>query len=170
MKQLLLIIFLSASGCYSMQPIKGKYPEPPFQMETKQSFDKVWEKVVDVFSERNIPIKIIDKNSGIIVSEKVEMVTTGEDRKGVLLKKTAFIVVPSYYDPGAKKITTTYLIDSYKGSITVRVKQRENEILVVISISEVTAQSYMNGKIENGTNITYKSTGVFEKMFFDLIK
>lgn len=38
-------------------------------MEVRASFAKTWEAAVDVFAERNIPIKTVDRASGLIVAE-----------------------------------------------------------------------------------------------------
>jgi hypothetical protein len=37
------------------------------------SFGRVWDAVIDVFAERNIPIKTIDRSSGLIVTEQLSV-------------------------------------------------------------------------------------------------
>lgn len=151
-------------------PLRGKYPQPPFEITTTQQYEQMWNKVVDVFTERNIPIKIIDKSSGLIVSDKISMGTTVENRNGVPVSDKAFIVVPGYYDPATRKNISAFPLDNYSGSISVRVKTKENNVTVSVSISGVTAQSYMSGKMQNGDITNFKSTGKFEQSFFDLLK
>src|SRR5690242_4566928 len=44
-------------------------PAPRSGMEVSASFGKTWSAVIDVFAERNIPIKTIDRASGLVVAE-----------------------------------------------------------------------------------------------------
>ncbi len=158
------IVFLLATSCMKLLPLRGNYPEPPFALKTNQSYDSIWGKIVDVFADRGIPIKIIDKSSGIIVSEKIKLSTTIEDKNGELKDKNAFIV-PHYYDPGSRKNITSYPLDAYTGEFNVRAKTTENGSIVTINIVDVTAQKYMSAQMKNGSVLNFKSTGNLNNLF-----
>lgn len=44
-------------------------PTPRVGTEVAASFGKTWDAVIDVFSERNIGIKTLDRSSGLVVAE-----------------------------------------------------------------------------------------------------
>lgn len=65
---LVLVLFL---GACVPSPIA-----PPVQRTgttVNASFGKAWNAVIDVFAERNIPIKTIDRSSGLIVTEQLSI-------------------------------------------------------------------------------------------------
>lgn len=45
---------------------------------TTASFDKAWKAAIDIFSERNIPIKTLDRSSGLIVAENQTVPATAD--------------------------------------------------------------------------------------------
>ena len=62
-----LILALAASAC-------AKPPAPaPVRAPTMVSagFDATWNAVIDIFAEKNIPIRTIDKDSGIIATDRL---------------------------------------------------------------------------------------------------
>lgn len=60
------LVLLVALACY--QPPTTVAPERA-PMKVAASFDKTWNAVVDVFADRNIPIRTIDRSSGFIATE-----------------------------------------------------------------------------------------------------
>ena len=96
MKKLLLIISVSLlTSCASkVIPLKGSYPTTPIEITSTKSFDDVWDNLVDMFAQKGLSIKIIDRSSGLIVSDRSKLSTTIENKKGGLQDPTAFIVVP----------------------------------------------------------------------------
>lgn len=167
---LLFLLSISLISCSKYYPIRGTYPDPPFKITVDMPFEKTWSKVVDIFAERGISIKLIDKSSGIIVSAPTRLSTTYELKKGGLKDPDAFIVVPVIYDPNAGKRGTYYQTDSYRGEVTVRIKDETSKCTVIVNIGDVTGQKIMKGKPENGTVTTFKSTGKFEDAFFELLR
>lgn len=50
---------------------------PPVPVEAapvQASFDRTWNAVIDAFSERNIPVKTIDRSSGFIATDRIAVV------------------------------------------------------------------------------------------------
>ena len=84
MKCLLFASMLFIVGCVSTKviPIKGTYPETPIVISSTKSFDQAWDRLVDIFAQKGLSIKIIDRSSGLIISTKSEL-TTPHWRKGV---------------------------------------------------------------------------------------
>lgn len=63
---LLLVLLPLASSCVS-QP--GVYTFDKSRLYPENSKDEVWSKIIRFFSERNIQIKTVEKDSGIIYAE-----------------------------------------------------------------------------------------------------
>src|SRR4051794_29287137 len=96
-----LLLFLS--GCtYKAVPTTGNHTPKTSQL-TDHSFDQVWDKLIDLFAEKGLPIKIIDRSSGLIISERSILSTTIERKDGTLKYANAFIVIPQVYDPNSRK-------------------------------------------------------------------
>ena len=71
---------------------KDTYSNVSFYSEkSKQS---IWDKVIEIFAVKGIPINVLEKDSGIIVSERVSFIKsyTFEDNDGNLEKKNAFVI------------------------------------------------------------------------------
>ena len=73
---------------YSCTPVKyaiqGSY-QPATSVVTSKSFDNVWNNVIDFFAENNLPIEILEKDSGLIVSNNIKVgdnLVTWEDENG----------------------------------------------------------------------------------------
>lgn len=62
---LLLLVIFTVVGC-------GTMPKEHFfnkQVKISNEYDIVWSAIVSFFAENNVPIKTIDKSSGLIVAE-----------------------------------------------------------------------------------------------------
>jgi hypothetical protein len=66
MKQI-LFLSLGLVACGQWQPPSPPAPRSGIVVET--SFAKTWDAVIDIFSEKNIAIKTMDRTSGLIVAE-----------------------------------------------------------------------------------------------------
>ena len=82
---LLFFVASCASTKINVIPLKGTYPVTPIQITTEKKFDEVWEKLVDVFAQKGLSIKIIDRSSGLIVSDRSLLTATVENNDGSLL-------------------------------------------------------------------------------------
>lgn len=185
MNRLILIPLIALASCAATKPIplKGSYPATPIEIKTSQTFDQTWDKLIDLFSQRGISIKIIDRSSGLIVSERTALKTTIEDDKGVLDESTAWIVVPKQknqatgrYEPLSGSSSGVYakkmIPNDVIGDWNVRIKKTETGCTINVNITNVRYEEYAPGS-NYKREITmqfHKSTGVFEKMISDYIK
>jgi hypothetical protein len=185
MKKLASICFLVlfASCAAKIIPLKGNYPQTPIIFKSENSFEKTWDKLIDVFAQKGLAIKIIDRSSGLIISTNSEMAATPEDSKGNPKNPNAFIAVPSIKsnnqikplsgsNQGAYTAKSKIVYYPVYGEWNVRVKPDGAGSLINVNITNVTYVIYGGTK---GTDHFlplkgYKSTGVFEKDLADLIK
>ncbi len=156
-------------------PLKGTYVKEPYQVTTSSSFQTVWDKLIDIFAQKGIGIKIIDKSSGLIVAQNTSVPVTYEDAKGKLVDPSAWIVSSKIYEPGARKY---YYPTSASAEWNVIVKDLSNGTTMlnvnITAINASTAVTQVGPIIALPTvsimNTHAVSTGVFEKLLIDLIK
>jgi hypothetical protein len=178
MKTLLTCSFLILFyGCsIKTLSLKGRYPETPIVYKTDNSFDKVWDRLVDLFAQQGLTIKIIDKSSGLMISSNSVMPATVENKNGEMLDPTAYIVIPRikngnlvYPVSGWKNINKRNLgpHDVY-GEWNVRIKPDGAGATINVNITNV---SFIENSSSRPTSLyDYKSTGVFEKTIFELVR
>jgi len=63
------LVFSSCLTGYTYQPPARLAPVT--EVELSASFDETWQAVIDVFAQSQIPIRTIDKSSGLIVADKL---------------------------------------------------------------------------------------------------
>jgi hypothetical protein len=68
-RSLLLLGTLTVTGCASLPPA----PAPRPDTEINAPFSQTWDAVVDFFGRSSIPIKTIDRSSGIIAAEATRL-------------------------------------------------------------------------------------------------
>lgn len=172
MKQILLGLFLiyTFSGCMSTKavPLKGTYTNGNFEAITPTSKEKVWDNIIDFFSKKGLPIKIIDKSSGLIVSDETGLTWSYEDKNGKLIDPTAWVAIKKILISGTNTPIKPTLVT---GEWNIRIKGApNNQTSVAVNLVN---PKYMN---MNVSTLTYfssggvKSTGVFEKMIYEQIK
>src|ERR1035438_5191369 len=88
MKAIYFLLFLSIVfvGCGpTLQVVKGNYQSKPFEIYSDKSQDEVWKRIIELFSTNGISIRLIDKSSGLIVSDKNSFTSnsTVEDDNGM---------------------------------------------------------------------------------------
>ena len=83
-------LFISSCGSSKLMPLKGKYPDTPYQVKTSKSFEQVWDNLVDLILLKGVINKIIDKSSGLITSDKAILTRTIENKDGSLQKSSSF--------------------------------------------------------------------------------
>ena len=153
-------------------PIKGNYPKPPFQITSNSSFEQVWDNLIDLFAQKGFSIKIIDKSSGLITSEKGIMSTTIEYENGTLKNPEAFFVVPQLYLPGPMKYEPLVGSSDVVGEWNVRIKQVNGQVVINVNVFNL-QYSYFEPTTKSIKVLfltDYKSTGYFEKYIADKIK
>jgi hypothetical protein len=165
---LLIVVFES---CFPrVTPVKQTYVDPPFETTSTLTKDLAFNKILSLFSQKSIPVKVKDISNGLIVSGKSVLSTTIEDRAGKLTNKSAWIVVPSVYNASTNKLNA-----QHKGKIlgewSITIKQTPKGTLVQVSLLNLTNQfeAYKIGTQEVSASFA-KSTGVFEKLIADIVK
>jgi len=63
-------IFMFLSGCATVPPAQYNYDS---SRAYSKAYDEVWQSIVDYFAKRNTPIKTIEKASGIIATEDLNV-------------------------------------------------------------------------------------------------
>jgi hypothetical protein len=173
-KHLALIIFttLSLSSC-APKPLflKGHYLQGAYQVESDKTKDVVWDKVIDMFAQKGLPIKLIDRSSGLIISEKTGLLTTTEDKTGKILDGKAWVVVPGHYNPNTRKFVPA-INGNALGEWNIRIKNDSTgKCLVNVNIVNLKQTAFDGrGGVYEKQLLSGRSTGVFEKMVADLIR
>lgn len=172
MKQIFIGLFLICiiNSCVSTKaiPLKGTYTNGNFEELTSTTKDRVWDNIVDFFSKKGLPIKIIDRSSGLIVSDETGLTWSYEDKNGKLVDLTAWVAIKKILISGTKTPVKPTLII---GEWNIRIKDAPNNQTSV-------AVNLVNPRYTNAyaTTLTYfsnggvRSTGVFEKMIYEHIK
>lgn len=163
-KFLLIILVVALYGCsITTVPLKGKYLDAPYVITSDKSLDVVWSNIIDLFATKGLSIKVIDKSSGLIVSERSSLPMTFENNMGKMKDSTAF-VVGQIISAGA----IDYVPTRAYGEWNVRIKPGESgKTSININLTNIDAV------IEAGKQTMHssgKSTGVFEKLIADQIK
>jgi hypothetical protein len=170
-RALLAILFISAIACSpKVIPLKGSYPETPIIQYSDNPVDTVWDHVIDFFAQKGLSIKIVDRSSGLIISDATSLSWTFENKKGFPNHPERQVVIPMVIAPGADKaVTPTSVI----GEWNVRIKATGNRTSINVNLVNIRALvstgSYMSGTASY-TKVEDKSTGVFEKLIFNKIK
>jgi hypothetical protein len=164
------IISLFFTSCANkITPLKGMYLDKPYEIVSEKTKDQVWDKLIDFFAQKGLSIRIIDRSSGLIISDKSALTYSLEDSKGNLIDPTAWIAIEKVYNVGANKIITP---SSVSGDWNVRIKELPNNKtsinvnLVNIKAKQVSVSKYGVAEFE----IKAKSTGNFEKLIAEQIK
>lgn len=167
--QAVFLIFL-LSGCASIKttPIQGQYLETPLEITTSLSYDKTWERIIDMFAKEGISISTIDKSSGLIVAGKTRFSSRyiSHESGGNLINPNAFVVISSCslvqgYD------FKDYEPELIEGDWNVRIKTVEQGTRVNINLVNLYAKpptTLINGEIRPLCAFDARSTGVFEKV------
>jgi len=175
MYRIVIAALLLLSSCAGkLIPLKGEYPTQPMKIETTKSFNEVWSNVIDLLAEKGLPIKIIDKSSGLIISNAALLSTTIETKDGSPKDTGAYIVLPKTYYKSEHK---SYAVNSFlgktmpvKGEWNIHIKEGNGKTLINVNIVNVSYEYSYNSQTHIQGITTYKSTGVFEKTISDIIK
>jgi hypothetical protein len=167
-------IFLLQS-CFTQKviPLKGTYPPTPIVYNSDNSFDKVWDKTIDYFAQNGIPIRIIDKSSGLIISDKSKLSWSFEDKKGKIENPNVFVVIPSVMDVDRGR---PFKPESVMGEWNIRIKSSGSGSSINVNLYNIQAtygrsyySSYSHSIIEPIT-LEGRTTGMFEKELSDMVK
>ncbi len=179
MKKIIYVIFFSpfllscATGKFI--PFKNDYTKEPYKIESTKTKDQVWDNIIDLFAENGIGIRIIDRSSGLIISnEKALLTFTTEDKTGKILDPKAYVVAMRYYDPNSRKYYKPLRVT---GEWNIRIKEIENRTLININLLNINAEYNMVSTNAAYFNTTYSkleakgyTTYEFEKLIANAIK
>jgi hypothetical protein len=178
----IVFILLSCAPAKYIYP-KGSYPTTPMEFASSKTFDEAWDRLVDVFAQKGLAIKIIDRSSGLIVSERSALPATIEDKFGKPINPDAFVVVPKFKNAGTNReepisgtSTGVYakkmIPNDVYGEWNVRIKKTATGSLINVNITNVTYNVFVNmtKTYDKRTLSEFKSTGVFENLLANLIK
>lgn len=165
----LAALLVSFHGCsYKVIPLKGIYPDKNFEAVSDKSKDAVWDNIIDFFAKKGLSIKLIDRSSGLIVSDKTLLPISIEDAKGKLKDPSAWVVMSRVISPH-----TTAPIErkDLTGEWNIRIKS-SSENKTIVNVNLIIPQENID-VVVNKTVVAkplYATTGVFEKMIFEIIK
>jgi hypothetical protein len=171
---LFLCVAFAFSSCGSMVsvPLKGNYVEKPIEITSSKSYDQVWSNVIDLFATKGLSVKLIDKSSGLIVSEKTSLMNnySFETENGGLVNPDAYIVLDKHSISGYKQLSP--------GSVTaewnVRIKAIDNNSTIInVNLTNINAILNIPGNQYAAASVvtfTGKSTGNFEKLIAEIVK
>ena len=177
MKKILLLIgtILSLNSCSSSFniykiPLKNKY-EIVDTYQTEKTKEEAWNNIVEVFAKNGLGIKIIDKSSGLIVSEvstfqnyhKESGVVSYENKNGFLVNTDAYIVCSKY-----EYRSSDILADLVTGYWNVRIFEKDGKVFVNTNLTNIKASNLFDPN-NSQYLFTCKSTGVFEKNIFNMV-
>lgn len=171
MIKLIPLIFFVVGCTVQNVPLNGRYLEKPFEIITDKSFETVWSNIIDLFAQKGLSIKVIDKSSGLITSEKTSLLSnySFEKDNGLLENPDAWVVINRSTYAG-----TTLPPQVLSGEWNVRIKSIENnKTSININLTNING-SYRSagGQYAAAMNVEYtgKSTGKFEQIILKLIQ
>jgi len=158
--------------------LRGNYPATN-SIETTTSYDAVWNNVIDFFAMNNLPIAVLEKDSGIIVASNVnigESLVTMEDENGRIMNQSAWFVMPYRYKNNGWKCVG----NKARCTFNVRVRKvDETKTFVSINLGGIQGIRVLEGLntltfqkmyMEQETAEKCVSTGMFERDLLNLFK
>lgn len=166
-------ILLSSCATTKIIPLMGSYPPTPIVAMSDKSFEKVWDNIIDFYAQNGIPIKIIDRSSGLIISEKTSLTWSFEDKKGTMVHPGAYVVLEKILD---KMDNKPFIPNSVTGEWNVRIKTIEGKTSINVNLYNIEAvygsyyySSYAHVAV-SPVKVSGRTTGMFEKRLYELMK
>ncbi|RFS17692.1 hypothetical protein [Emticicia sp. C21] len=164
-KVLSLLLILSVfSSCQQKltRPLKGNYPTD-YTIISEKSSDELWNDIIAYCSESGIKLKIIDRKSGLIVSQWYKLGTyTFENQDGTLRENGANVVLgcetPGKFIADCQPPTIIWTFINFK------LNEKNNKISLTVRLSDLKAW-YSEWEYLKQV----KSTGFLEKQIIDKI-
>lgn len=169
--QLFFLVTLLSSCGMKIYPSKGEYPKPPIVHYSSKSFSDVWDNIIDLFAQNGIPIAVIDRSSGLIVSTPTILSWSTEDDNGVLQLKGASVVIDRVFFNGRRFLQSP---TGVTGRWNIRIKESNGRTSVNVNLTDITAFNTITDKYgsRDVTNKNYnpKTTGNFERRIYNAVK
>lgn len=161
----LITVFCISCTTNKVASLTGNY-DIVYTAESDKSFDEVWNKVIDYFAITGIPITVMEKASGFIVSKEMslnDMVTMEKD--GVLLNERSFVVIPYASNIVYMKASSDF---------NVRVKEENGKVTIMVNLPNIFVQRTLKPTgfqmFSEPERVEAKSTGAFERGLLELFK
>lgn len=156
-------------SCSSIS-LTGSYPDPHHYAESDDTFEEVWERVVDYFAFEGIPISTIDKSSGLIITAKMPLKDyCSREENGKPLDPDAYVVIPTSKGGLGTTMEPEMLVShgwKITGQWNVRVKESDGKTAIHINLSELTC---LYPSLNGYRDAPIHSTGRFEQKILDYV-
>ena len=172
---LIFTCFITVS-CFTLKkiPLKGRYVNEPYIIISEKPYDEVWSNTIDLFTTQGLSIKLLDKSSGLIVSEKTSFLNdyTFEDKNGDLENPDASIVIEKYTYKGNNK--PVIKPEELTGEWNIRIKNTGNgKTEINVNLTNANGSTFIAGSDFSAPEIISfvgKSTGNFEETVSKTLK
>lgn len=164
---LITLTVFSLTSCsfdYSHASLKGSYEDKAFVGYSKKPVPEVWDNLITFVTKEGLDVKVVDKNSGLMISERTSYVESScAERKGKPFAPEKYIVT-SHVGSRPDKFTPSRLTAAWNA----RIRQSDNgETEVTIRLSGIQAY-YGIGQAER--KLEAHSLQNFEKIIFESIR
>lgn len=161
----LLLTLCVFSSCQQKltRPLKGNYPGDYTEVSFK-STNQIWDSIIQYCKRNGIEIKLMDRKSGLIVSQPYAIKTyTFENPDGIPKNLSANVIigcetVGSFKNDCQKPV-------SIWANINFKLNEESNKTLITLRLSELRALYSYNQYLKE-----IKSTGFLEKQIIDNVK
>ena len=167
MKKLLIlfVVTFTFTSCASIVPLKGSYQQG-YEFTTELPKEQVWRNLIDFFTKRGIGIKIIDKQSGLLITDRYKYDYTTEDNLGNLVNPDAPLVRETYKI--GLRVISSYDITAEFNVVINDLTDNKTEIKVnIVNPRAILSVPQGMGHLPRLVEVNAKSTGVLEKLIFD---
>jgi hypothetical protein len=165
-----IILIIACVSCVSSKviPLKGTYSNGNFEAVTSTPKDKVWDNIIDFFTKKGLSIRIIDRSSGLIISNESELTWTYEDKNGKLVKPDAFIAISKVISLSNNKPVNPTMIT---GEWNIRIKDASGgQTSIAVNLVNPKYITPFNPTATAFKQGAFQSTGIFEKTIYDIVK
>ena len=168
MKKLLIlfVVTFTFASCGSIVPLKGSYQQG-YEFTTELPKEQVWRSLIDFFTKKGIGIKLIDKQSGLLISDRYKYDFTLEDNLGNLVNPDAFLVIETYKQGFQNKPRYDDVSSEFNVVINDLVDNKTQIKVNVVNQKAILSVPQGMGHLPRIINVNGKSTGVLEKLIFE---
>jgi hypothetical protein len=168
----LVLVLNSCGPTFNSIPIRNTYLTTPFTTYSDQSMEKVWSNIIELYATNGLSIKLVDKSSGLIISEQVSFMDdyAVEGPGGKLSNPDAYVVLEKKTGGFGLPIAPQKVL----GQWNIRVKETENnKVLINVNLTNLKGEFYSpGGRYDAPVSLAFRgvSTGNFEEIIAQAIK
>lgn len=149
---LMMVVGVMIQGCVATAHkvyLKGKYQTTPYIIEVNKPKQEVWDKVVDMMIQKGWSIKLMDTQSGLIISDRIRFGNndfTTEDQNGRLVNEDAYLVfercsLKSAIEEVDRSVQTAF------AEWNVRVTEKEGKTYVNVNLVNISGKGFETGYV-----------------------